>query len=609
MKILIIQKTKKEKILTKIIAQEYPDCNIYFASKIAEAKKDINEFDINLIIADLYFSDGNIFDVLDFNIPTIFFCEKNNNELILDILKKGAFDFIIKQKNYLEMLPVYIEKFLFQKNTQIIIEQNQIADMDEGNEKNNFFASVSHELRTPLNSILGFASLLLDEEDNNRKKENLTIIRDSSKYLLNIINDVLDLSKIEAKKLNIEKINFLLINTLTHIQNLFSLIAKDKKINFIVSISKNVPNLVCGDELRITQILINLISNAFKFTPEFGRIEFNCDYRKGFLEFFISDSGIGIPKNKLHSIFNPFEQGSSSTSRKYGGTGLGLTITKLLIKLMDGFIGVESEVNKGTKFSVKIPLPEVTPTDIEKGENMIRKWLSTMNGEKALEAVVLHGIKKLPDRIKNLEKILRSKNQVEIKNIVHQLKGFTGSYGMQDLYKIFIEMDAEITLSSYNLVKLNKDLKKIKKIIDIIPQKYFLEDETTEVTNLKIQKSKIKIIVAEDDEDNQKLIRAIFESMNLSCDIAVNGLEALNMILQKKYDILFLDMQMPVLDGISTIKKIRENEKIKDLYVIALTAEAMKGTRERMIGAGCNDFLTKPVDKELLKKKIFDMIG
>jgi CheY-like chemotaxis protein/two-component sensor histidine kinase len=487
------------------------------------------------------------------------------------------------------------------------------------NNPNNFFAIATHELKSPLNSILGFASLLLEEETDEKKIEKLKIIRDSSKYLLNLINDILDISKIEASKLKILKLNFLLISTLRHVENLFSITAKEKNINFSIEIDKSIPNVVCGDELRITQILINLLSNAFKFTGTDGSVTLKCYFGSGLLNFIVSDSGIGIPADKIDEIFLPFEQADSTTVKKYGGTGLGLTITKKLAEIMDGSIKVESVVGKGTSFIVSLPIavietPVVKDDNFNKNdpEEMIERWIRKLGKKEEMKDIILYGIQKLPDRIFSLKTAVFSNKIEEIRYLCHQIKGFTGSYGMTEIYKKLIEIDNEVKKEDYDIEKAKNILSEIENIISAIPQKYFNEKRKLKFDN---KKSNLKpgvlksIIFADDSYENQELIKTFIRGIKVNYDFAANGKEVLELLSKKNYDILFLDMNMPVMNGFETIKEIRSDDKLKNLYVIAFTAEDKNEFKEKVISSGCNDFIEKPIEKELFIKKLLDMIS
>jgi two-component system, NarL family, sensor histidine kinase BarA len=492
---------------------------------------------------------------------------------------------------------------------------------DKKETQGNYFAVATHELRSPLNSILGFASLLLEEETDEKKSEKLKIIRDSSKYLLNLINDILDLSKIEVGKLKIIKMNFLLISSLRHIENLFSIQAKDKNITFIIEIDKSVPNVVLGDELRINQVLINLLSNAFKFTDVGGTVKLKCFYNSGVITFIISDSGIGISDDKLDKIFLPFEQADSTVVKKYGGTGLGLTITKKIVTLMDGEIKVESKVGEGTSFSIIIPIavieinkPEILePAENVKeldGEEIVNKWLSKMGTTEKLRNVILSGIRKLPERLNTLKESIEKDKITDIKFTAHQIKGFTGSYGMDEIYKHLIEIDNEANNENYDIQKIRTNYTAVEEILSCIPKKYLFEEIKKE-ENLVADKTNIlkNILIAEDSKENQELLKAYLQDIKINYEFADNGQEVLVKLENNNFDVLFLDMQMPVMDGRTALRKIKEFEKYNNLYIIAFTADDESEIKEQLLSSGCNDFLSKPVDKNVFIDKIMSFLS
>ncbi|MCK5674652.1 MAG: response regulator, partial [Spirochaetales bacterium] len=368
-----------------------------------------------------------------------------------------------------------------------------------------FLANMSHEIRTPMNAIIGFTDLLYSAEEDTEKKSKLELVKISGRNLLSLINDILDFSKIEAGKINLENRSFSLGSTQDHLHNMYKRKAEDKGIDFNISVDKSVPKTVNGDEHRIIQILTNVIGNALKFTKE-GSITIDCKYNDGKALIKVSDTGIGIPSDKREHVFSTFTQADSSTVRKYGGTGLGLPISRSLAELMGGSLSVISAEGTGSTFILELPLPEVQEVDKKSPLAAVR--------DSDIEAGDIH------------------------------------------------DEAAGKTISRY------------------------------------------KILVAEDNKINQALIVALLKGMGLDCDLAENGRVALDQLNEHSYDILLLDMQMPVMNGLETIKYIRRDKNLKDLYVIALTANAIDGDAKMYIQAGCNDYLAKPIDMELLQGKL-----
>ncbi len=368
-------------------------------------------------------------------------------------------------------------------------------DAEEANRaKSTFLSHMSHEIRTPLNAINGFSQLIYDIERDLDKREKLRTIVQSGNHLLDIINNILELSKIESGNIKLAKVEFSLKNVVDEVHRIISISASNKALEFNVVKSLIIPDRVVGDEIQLKQILINLLSNAVNYT-ERGEITLELKYRDGKATFLVKDTGIGIRKQKIDSIFNAFEQIRSDEKKVTYGTGLGLSIVKRIVDVMEGEIIVESKLNRGSTFEVTIPLPE---------------------GK--------------------------------------------GSAPLKD------KMDLD----------------------------------TSTITDL----GNIKILVAEDNAINQKLIKSILKKVNNTCDIADNGKIALDMLEIKDYDIFLLDMQMPVMDGMETLHNVRQSDKFKELPVIALTAYAMSEERDKYIAAGCNEFVAKPINKNELYNKI-----
>ncbi len=353
---------------------------------------------------------------------------------------------------------------------------------------------MSHEIRTPLNAINGFSQLIYDVEKDLDKREKLRTIVQSGNHLLDIINNILELSKIESGNIKLSKTEFSLKNMIDEVKRIISISANNKSLDFKVIKSLIIPDLVVGDEIQLKQILINLLSNAVNYTEE-GEIILEVKYLNDNVIFYVKDTGIGIKKHKLETIFNAFEQIRTDEKKITYGTGLGLSIVKRIVDEMKGQIKVSSQLNKGSVFQVTIPLPQ--------GKGLLKK---------------------------------NSKADFEMNT----------------------------------------------------------------VTDL----SHVRILVAEDNAINQKLIKSILKKVNNICDIADNGKIALDKLHENDYDIILLDMQMPVMDGMETLSNIRSDDKLKDLPVIALTAFAMSEERDKYIAAGCNEFVAKPVNKNELYFKI-----
>lgn len=369
---------------------------------------------------------------------------------------------------------------------ELLIAKNQ-AD-DNSVMKEQFMANMSHEIRTPMNAILGFADLLQKTNLDKKQAEYISAIRASGSNLLNIVNDILDFSKIEAGKLTIEKIAFNLDSLIGSLKIMFSEKARQKNIQFEVSMDPNIPDMIFGDPTRLTQILVNLINNAIKFT-DVGLVKVSCELKSiehdmAQIVFRIKDTGIGIPQDKLDIIFERFNQGNRETTRRYGGTGLGLSIVRDLVELQNGEIRVKSKQHSGSEFIVTLSYPVSYETQVKIADNFHTRFTS------------------------------------------------------------FSDTD-------------------------------------------------FSVLLVEDNELNQKLAKSYLHGFGLSVDLAENGAVAIEKLQEKKFDLVLMDIQMPVLDGYNAAQKIRYELQM-DIPIIAMTAHIMSGEKEKCISYGMNDYISKP---------------
>lgn len=386
------------------------------------------------------------------------------------------------------LLFIYISKLI----TRIIISERKVLESSKLKEK--FMANMSHEIRTPMNSILGFTNLLKRERLDTKAMTFVDAIEKSGENLLHIINDILDLSKIEAGMMRIEQAPFSIRGLLVSLKVMFIQKLREKNLVLHYHVNDQVPDMLRGDATRLMQVLVNLVNNAIKFTPS-GRIHIVVDGEPQgsqhiLLRMAIQDSGIGIAPEKLSQVFNRFEQAEDSYTRKYGGTGLGLAIVKEIVELQQGHINVESTPGKGSCFTIELPMQ--IHTHETSGEDV----LSTPH--------------------------------------------FSGK-----------------------------------------------------------QEEGIHLLVAEDNTMNQTLLRFMLEDRGYSFDMVNNGLEAIEMLTQKSYNLILMDIQMPVMDGYSATEHIR-NQMQLDIPIIAMTAHAFEGERDKCLERGMNDYIAKPLQENLL---------
>jgi signal transduction histidine kinase/DNA-binding response OmpR family regulator len=536
-------------------------------------------------------------------------------------LMGGHFDFREKKK---------LEEDIFK-----MIEQEREARLarelaeESARAKSEFLANMSHEIRTPMNAILGLTHLVLETELNDQQGEYLQRISVAAKALLRIINDILDFSKIEAGKLEMEMAVFNLDILASADMKLHSAQATNKGLTLTLDIAPDVPRYLLGDQVRLGQIINNLLSNAIKFTDKGGvTVKVTLKERiqnDALLQFDVADTGIGLTKEQLNNLFSAFTQADSSITRKYGGTGLGLTISKRLVELMGGKIWCESEPEKGSTFSftAKLKMSDKPPDTIDSSSISFDKLevMAVDDNITALElikeALTKQGIKNITTVTSGDEAIQFLINTQKKPDLIMMDWKMPGIDGIETVKRMndmanFANSSLIVMVTAYNRDEILSQAKEIgiRKVLTKPLTDSYLHDclmdlfGKTKKVSSKAKKSKgeevqairgSKILLVEDNEVNQLVASKILSNAGFLVTIAADGQKAVDTVQKEPFDLVLMDIQMPVMDGLTAAKTIRDLG-YSTLPIVAMTAHAMSSDRDLSLKAGMNDHVNKPIN-------------
>lgn len=528
------------------------------------------------------------------------------------------------------------------EHQQLLTESIEKAN-EANRAKSEFLARMSHEIRTPMNAILGMSHLMADEEISESQRERLNAVAQSANDLLRIINDILDFSKLDANKIQIEPINFNIDRLVDQLSLIFSGVKRNAEIEIIYSIDENVPRDLIGDPDRIKQVVVNLLSNAIKFTKR-GNILLRVtllarEDENLTIGFSVIDEGIGISADKLHTLFEPFTQADGSITRRYGGTGLGLAIAYGLVQLMGGELRVESVVNNGARFSFDLPLKLGVTAQYYNHSDLFDVGtlhaLVVDDNPVALEVIAstvaslglsvdvadsgTTAIDKNQQRIKEhgraYDVIFMDYHMPDMDGIAatHEIKAQPNNKHLPIVIMVSAHDFSHLKAASVNVIDayIHKPISQ-SRLYDALIDLFAVDTTKKESVKISDHYQDLvgkKVLLVEDNIVNQKVAVGILSKQGVLVDVVDNGLQCLKHLTeQDHYDAILMDMEMPEMDGISATRCIREYSQWQALPIIAMTAHALKGDRERFLAAGMNAYVSKPIDPEFLYQTLLETL-
>jgi CheY-like chemotaxis protein len=573
------------------------------------------------------------------NAPMILLTGLNDRDIDLEAMNSGAMDYLIKGQIDSQLLERSIRYALNQKRVQNALDHAKHEALAASHAKSEFLANMSHEIRTPLNAIIGMTELALETSLSVDQKDYLKIVQSSSEALLSLINDILDFSKIEAGQIDLEKIEFDLQEVVEGVAEILAVRAEAKNLELLCYIDPRLPTHILGDPTRLRQILINLVGNAIKFT-EHGEVSVRVELDQGSpevnphgnrfnLHFMVIDTGIGIAAENQSKIFEKFSQADRSTIRRFGGTGLGLNISKTLVELMGGEMWLESTAGQGSTFHFRmacvstVPIQRVDLVQILKKETERLSVLvvddnrrSRANLEEALSSCGMNvlcaaGVDEALGTLKahrdEISLAFVDYNMPD-KGGAELVKAIADEGGFEDLTVVMLvplekhdlrqNENLRIAASLTKPVKQSQLLETLRIIVMSEPQERPRTIQTDKATAEPGVVLVRKILVAEDHDDNRNLLKKILEARGYIIDFAKDGQAAVDAVKSFHYDLILMDVQMPIMDGFDATKRIREVEQHigeERTPIVALTAHAFADYRQKCLEHDMDDFITKPL--------------